>query len=41
LQSICGGAAGKAKIIGPHDVELAYLRQWYLKREDLKHLAPQ
>lgn len=38
-QTKCGGALGKALKIDPHDVELQYLREYYLRRSDLQHLV--
>ncbi|CDW88364.1 metallophosphoesterase [Stylonychia lemnae] len=40
-QTKCGGALQKANNINEHDVELRYLREYYLKRADLQHLIPQ
>ena len=41
FQSKCGDALSKGYNIDEDDVEMAYLREWYLKREDLKHLVVQ
>lgn len=38
-QTKCGGALTKANNIDPHDVEMKYLRDYYLSRADLKHLV--
>jgi hypothetical protein len=37
-QTRCGGTLGKAQLIDPEDEELHFLREYYLRRADLKHL---
>lgn len=38
-QTKCGKAYGKAMNIDPNNEELKYLREYYLRRSDLKHLV--
>ena len=38
VQTMCGGMSGKADLIDPEDEELRFLREYYLRRPDLKHL---
>ena len=40
-QTKCDTALEKADLIDPNDEELRHLREYYLKRADLKHLVPE